>query len=138
MLSLPSSKVFADPFLKQLLTCLLSVYHRTNRDMAKLSLLLLAAGLISTTLSQSLLTISRTAILDPPATCTPTPTTILHTTTYTLRHATITSTVTSVSQAPHSCYTATEVASKAFCPLFNSATCGPHPDCIVLKTETVP
>ncbi|OBT74801.1 hypothetical protein VF21_06421 [Pseudogymnoascus sp. 05NY08] len=105
--------------------------------MAKLSLLL-AAGLISTTLSQSLGSISRTVILDPPPTCTPTTITILHTTTYTFRHHTVTSTLTSFSLAPHSCYTATEAASIVHCPLFNAATCGPHPDCIVLHIESVP
>ncbi|KFX98647.1 hypothetical protein O988_04263 [Pseudogymnoascus sp. VKM F-3808] len=90
--------------------------------MAKLSIIVLAAGLVSTTLSQSLGSISRTVILDPPATCGPTTVTKIHTTTYTSRHHAITSTVTELTEAPHSCYTATETASIAYCPLFNSAT----------------
>ncbi|KFX87123.1 hypothetical protein V490_08522 [Pseudogymnoascus sp. VKM F-3557] len=106
--------------------------------MAKLSIIVLAAGLVSTTLSQSLGSISRTVILDPPATCGPTTVTKIHTTTYTSRHHAITSTVTELTEAPHSCYTATEVASIAYCPLFNSATCGVHPDCVVLRPTTIP
>ncbi|KFY52496.1 hypothetical protein V497_08514 [Pseudogymnoascus sp. VKM F-4516 (FW-969)] len=82
--------------------------------MAKLSIIVLAAGLVSTTLSQSLGSISRTVILDPPATCGPTTVTKIHTTTYTSRHHAITSTVTELTEAPHSCYTATETASIAY------------------------
>ncbi|OAF56301.1 hypothetical protein VC83_06794 [Pseudogymnoascus destructans] len=89
--------------------------------------------IVVTTLSQSLITISRTVIIGTPQTCTPTTITVFHTTTYTRLHHTITSTIISLSQAPHSCYTATEVASIAYCPLFNSATCGPYPDCIVWR-----